>query len=214
MSRVRVHNFSISLDGYGSGEPQTLETAFGHGAHIMDWFKGTRTFSAMIGQPDGGEAGVDDGFASRWGDGIGVEIMGRGKYVPGTGPWDEVWRGWWGEVPPFHTPCIVLTHHPRESLEVGETTFHFLDAEPADALARARELAPGTDVRIGGGATTVREFLEADLIDYLHVVVTPVLLGRGAQLWGAGLEGLERHFDDVRVTGSPSGVTHIEFERS
>jgi dihydrofolate reductase len=214
MSRVRVHNLAISLDGYGSGEPQSLDAPFGHGAHIMDWFKVTRAFHAMIGDPDGGETGIDNDFASRWGDGIGVEIMGRRKYVPGTGPWDEDWRGWWGDEPPFHTPCVVLTHHPRDPLVVGETTFHFLDASPADALARARELAPGTDVRLGGGAQTVREFLEADLVDYLHLAIAPVLLGRGSLLWSEGLEGLERRFDEVRVTSSPSGTTHVEFERA
>jgi dihydrofolate reductase len=168
----------------------------------------------MIGNPTGGETGVDDDFASSWFDGIGVEIMGRGKYVPGAGAWDEDWEGWWGDEPPFHTPCVVLTHHPREPLVKGETTFHFLDASPEDALARARELAPGTDVRLGGGVTTVREFLEADLVDYLHVAIAPVVLGRGSRLWGEGLEGLERRFDDVRVTTSPSGTTHVEFERA
>ena len=212
MSRVRVHNLTISLDGFGSGEPQSYDAPFGHGPHIMDWFKVTRAFNTMIGNPEGGETGVDNDFANRWGDGIGVEIMGRAKYAP-EAPWPDEWQGWWGEEPPFRTPCIVLTHHPREPLTLGETTFHFLDLAPADALARARELAPGTDVRLGGGVTSVREFLEAGLVDYLHVVVAPVLLGRGSQLWGPGLEGLERQFDEVRVTSSPSGVTHVEFER-
>jgi dihydrofolate reductase len=215
MTRVRVHNLAISLDGYGSGEPQSFEEPFGHGAHIMDWFKATRTFHAMIGDPQGGETGVDDDFAGRWGPGIGVEIMGRSKYAPGTGGWPDDWHGWWGDEPPFRTPCIVLTHHPREPLEMaGGTTFHFLDADPEAALARARELAPGTDVRLGGGVTTVRSFLEADLVDYLHLVVSPVVLGRGSLLWGERLDGLERRFDDVRVTPSPSGVTHVEFERA
>lgn len=213
MSRVRVHNFTVSLDGYGAGEPQSFEEPFGHGGHIMDWLMTTRTFQTMIGNPRGGSTDVDDRFASRWGEGIGVEIMGRGKYVPGTGPWAEDWRGWWGDEPPFRTPCVVLTHHPREPLEVGQTTFHFLDASPTDALARARELAPGADVRIGGGAATVREFLEADLVDYLHLVIAPVLLGRGSRLWSDGLEGLERRFDEVRVTTSPANTTHVEFER-
>lgn len=214
MSRVRVHNLTISLDGYGSGEPQTADAPFGHGAHIMDWFKATRSFHGMVGDPAGGDTGVDDDFAGRWGEGIGVEIMGRGKYAPCSGPWDDEWRGWWGEEPPFRTPCVVLTHHPREPLEMGGgTTFHFLDASPADALARARELAPGTDVRLGGGVTTVQAFLEAGLVDYLHLAIAPVLLGRGSRLWGGGLEGLERRFDEVRVTSTSSGTTHVEFER-
>jgi dihydrofolate reductase len=213
MSRVRVHNLTISLDGYGAGEPQTTELPFGHGAHIMDWFKATRSFHNMIGDPEGGETGIDDDFASRWGEGIGVEIMGRGKYAPGSGPWPDEWRGWWGEEPPFHTPCVVLTHHPREQLEMaGGTTFYFSDASPADALTHARQLAPGTDVRLGGGMTTVGAFLEAGLVDYMHLAIAPVLLGRGSRLWSDGLEGLESQFDEVRVTSSPSGTTHIEFE--
>jgi dihydrofolate reductase len=215
MSRVRVHNLTISLDGYGSGEPQTVDAPFGHGGHIMDWHKATRSFHGMVGDPAGGDTGIDDDFAGRWAEGIGVEIMGRGKYAPGSGPWPDEWRGWWGEEPPFHTPCIVLTHHPREPLEMaGGTTFHFLDGSPAEALDRARELAPDTDVRLGGGATTVRAFLEAGLVDYLHLAIAPVLLGRGSRLWGEGLEGLERQFDGVRVTTAPSGMTHVEFERA
>jgi dihydrofolate reductase len=212
MSRVRVHNLTISLDGFGSGEPQSYDAPFGHGGHIMNWFKGTRTFHRMIGDPEGGETGVDDDFAGRWGPGIGVEIMGRRKFAP-EAPWPAEWRGWWGEEPPFHTPCIVLTHHPREPLAMKGTTFHFLDAPPREALARARELAPGTDVRIGGGVTTVCEFLEAGLVDYLHLVVAPVVLGRGSRLWSAGLDGLERQFREVRVTSGRSGVTHVEFDR-
>jgi dihydrofolate reductase len=216
MSRVRVHNMTISLDGFGTGEPQTLDAPFGHGHHIMRWFMGTRSFNEMLGKPGEGETGIDDTFAKAWGSGIGVEIMGRRKFWPYPGPWrDDAWKGWWGDDPPFHTPCIVLTHHPRETLQMkGGTTFHFVDASPSDALARARALAPGKDVRIGGGPTTVREFLEAGLVDYMHVAVAPVLLGRGERLWGPGLEGLEKKFDVVRATSSPSGVTHIEFERA
>ena len=216
MSRVRVHNMTLSLDGFGTGEPQTLDAPFGHGQHIMDWFVATRSFNEMHGRPGQGETGIDDEFAKEWLPGIGIEIMGRRKFWPYAGPWqDDDWKGWWGDNPPFHTPCIVLTHHPREPLEMeGGTTFQFVDASPADALARARELAPGTDVRIGGGPTTVREFLEAGLVDYLHVAIAPVLLGRGERLWGPSLEALETKFDDVRVTSAPSGVTHVEFERA
>lgn len=215
MSRVRVHNFTISLDGFGTGEGQSYDAPFGHGAHIMDWLKATKSFHGMIGLAEGGETGVDDDFVSTWADGIGVEIMGRRKFAPQQGPWlDDGWRGWWGEDPPFHTPCIVLTHHPREPMEMeGGTTFHFLDASPEEALAAARELAPGTDVRIGGGATTVREFLDAGLVDYLHVAIAPVLLGRGERLWTESFDGLERDFREVRVTSAPSGMTHVEFER-
>ncbi|WP_316528651.1 dihydrofolate reductase family protein [Kitasatospora brasiliensis] len=213
MSLVRVHNFSISLDGYGTGEGQSLDAPFGHAAdRLHRWFFRTRTFRRMHGE-DAGDTGVDDAIARTWGDGIGAEIMGRNKFGPQRGPWqDEDWRGWWGPNPPFHTPVFVLTHHPRPSLEMdGGTVFHFLDASPEEALRRAREAAGGLDVRIGGGPSTVRAFLEADLVDHLHVVVVPVVLGRGEPLW-AGLEGLERRFHTEAVT-SPSGVTHLTFTR-
>jgi dihydrofolate reductase len=213
MSRVRVHNFSVSLDGYATGDGQTLEEPFGHaGMRLMQWALGTRTFRRMMGGP-GGSVGVDEAYASRWADGIGAEIMGRNKFGPQRGPWpDEEWTGWWGEDPPFHTPVFVLTHHPRPSVPMaGGTTFHFLDADPAKALEVAREAAGGLDVRIGGGPTTVREFLAADLVDDLHVVLVPILLGRGVRLWD-GLERLEDRFD-VEAVASPSGVTHLTLTR-
>ncbi|MFE7594924.1 dihydrofolate reductase family protein, partial [Kitasatospora sp. NPDC057512] len=211
MSLVRVHNFSISLDGYGTGEGQSLDAPFGHaGGRLHSWFFGTRTFRRMQGE-EGGSTGVDDAIARTWADGIGAEIMGRNKFGPQRGPWqDEDWRGWWGPNPPFHTPVFVLTHHPRPSVEMdGGTVFHFLDASPEEALRRAREAAGGLDVRIGGGPSTVRAFLAADLVDHLHVVVVPVLLGRGERLWD-GLEGLEQRFRTEAVS-SPSGVTHLTF---
>jgi dihydrofolate reductase len=212
MSRVRVHNFSVSLDGFGTGEVQTLEEPFGHaGTRLHEWFFPTRTFRAFHGGPGdaGGSTGVDDAFASNWAMGIGVEIMGRYKFGPYRGPWeDEKWKGWWGDNPPFHTPVYVLTHHPRPSIEMeGGTTFHFIDAGPAEALEVAREAAGGLDVRIGGGPSTIREFLAADLIDYMHVVVVPIVLGRGENLWN-GLEDLEERFDAETVS-SPTGVTHL-----
>lgn len=212
MSKVRVHNFAVSLDGYGAGADQSMEQPFGHAdGRLMSWFMGTASFHAMQGQ-EGGSTGVDESFASAWGSGIGVEIMGRNKFGPQRGAWtDDGWIGWWGEEPPFHTPVVVLTHHPREPLALEGTTFHFLDAFPREALAAARDLAPDTDVRIGGGVDTVREFLEADLIDHLHVAVVPIVLGRGEQLW-TGLEGVEERFD-VETTASPSGVTHLVFTR-
>ncbi len=215
MSLVRVHNFSISLDGFGVGEDQRLDAPFGHaGRRLLDWAIPTRTFTEMgfHGEQEG-SVGIDETFASRWNTGIGVEIMGRHKFAPKPGPWpDEDWRGWWGDDPPFHTPVVVLTHHPRPPLEMeGGNVFHFVDAEPADALARARELAGDLDVRIGGGTTTIREFLRADLIDEMHIVVVPILLGRGERLWD-GLEGLEHRFRIEAVT-SPSGVIHLTFAR-
>ncbi|WP_125775976.1 dihydrofolate reductase family protein [Antribacter gilvus] len=198
---VRVHNFSVSLDGYGTGEGQTREAPFGHaGERLHEWFFPAR-------------AGVDAVFAAAHDPGIGAEIMGRNKFDAGTGPWpDDDWVGWWGDEPPFHTPVFVLTHHPRPPIEMkGGTTFHFVDAEPAEAVQLATEAAGGLDVRLGGGPTTVREFLAADLVDHMHVVVVPIVLGRGVRLWD-GLEGLEERFD-VETTGSPSGVAHVTMTR-
>jgi dihydrofolate reductase len=213
MSQVRVHNFSVSLDGYGTGEGQSLEAPFGHaGTRLHEWFFATRTFRQMQGEP-GGSAGVDEAMASTWGPGTGAEIMGRNKFGAQRGPWaDEEWKGWWGDEPPFHTPVFVLTHHPRPSIEMkGGTTFYFIDASPAEALAAARQAAGGLDVRIGGGPATIRQFLAADLIDHMHIVLVPIILGRGERLWD-GLEGLEERFDIEAVT-APSGVTHLTFTR-
>jgi dihydrofolate reductase len=211
MSQVRVHNFAVSLDGFGAGEGQSMDAPFGHAqGRLMQWFFGTRTFQAMQGKSGGG-AGVDEALASNWGPGIGAEIMGRNKFGPQRGPWtDEEWKGWWGDDPVFHTPVFVLTHHPRPSIHMqGGTTFHFIDASPADALEMARDAANGLDVRIGGGPATVRQFLAADLIDHMHVALVPIVLGRGERLWD-GLEGLEERFTIESVT-TPSGVTHLTF---
>ncbi|MFI7481546.1 dihydrofolate reductase family protein [Kocuria sp. M1R5S2] len=211
MSSLRVHNFAVSLDGFGTGEGQSLEAPFGHAdQRLMQWFFGTRRGRAVHGR-SGGSRSVDDALAEMTDDGIGAEIMGRNKFGPQRGPWaDEEWTGWWGPNPPFHTPVFVLTHHPRPPLEMeGGTTFHFVDASPEDALAQAREAAGGLDVRLGGGPTTVRQFLAADLVDHMHLVVVPIVLGRGVRLWD-GLEALEERFTVESVT-TPSGVTHVTF---
>jgi dihydrofolate reductase len=217
MPQVRVHNLAISLDGFATGEDRTFEAPFGHAQHrLMRWFLPTRTFVSKTGHDDeavgSGTRGVDDAFAAATDQGIGVEIMGRGKFGPQTGPWeDESWRGWWGEEPPFHSPVVVLTHHTRPDLVVGETTFLFRDTSPEDAVALASELGAGQDIRLGGGPTVVAEFLAADLVDHLHVVVVPIVLGRGVRLWD-GLESLEDRFE-VEATASPSGVVHYVFTR-
>ena len=213
MSQVRVHNFSVSLDGFGTGEGQSIDAPFGHAeGRLHDWFVATRSFRAIHGGA-GGRTGVDDVFASQWGTGIGAEIMGRNMFGPQRGPWaDEEWKGWWGDEPPFHTPVFVLTHHQRPPVAMkGGTTFHFIDASPSQALDIAREAAGGLDIRIGGGPSTLRQFLAADLIDFMHIVVVPLTLGRGERLWD-GLEGLEQRFD-VESVSSPSGVTHLTFSR-
>jgi dihydrofolate reductase len=208
MSLARVHNFAISLDGFGTGEPQSRDAPFGHaGERLHEWMFATRMWQS------GGSRGVDDVFAQQHEPGIGAEIMGAGKF--GHPGWheDPEWKGWWGDNPPFHTPAFVLTHHTRPSIEMeGGTTFHFLDASPAEALETAREAADGKDVRIGGGVTVIRDFLAAGLVDHMHTVVVPILLGRGVRLWD-GLEGLEENYD-VEVTSSPSGVTHVTLTRT
>jgi dihydrofolate reductase len=207
MSRARVHNFSVSLDGFGTGAGQSAQAHFGHaGDRLHEWMFATRWWEA------GGNEGVDDLFTRQHDPDIGAEIMGAGKW--GHPGWheDPDWKGAWGDNPPFHTPVFVMTHHTRPSIEMeGGTTFHFLDASPADALRTAVEAAEGKDVRIGGGPTVIRDFLAARLVDHAHVAVVPILLGRGVRLWD-GLEGIE---DDYRIesTSSPSGVTHLTFTR-
>ncbi|SEP48607.1 dihydrofolate reductase family protein [Amycolatopsis saalfeldensis] len=209
MSLTRVHSFSISLDGFGTGEGQTKELHFGHaGDRLHKWMFATRSW-----QQTGGSRGVDNVFAQEWGPGVGAEIMGAGKF--GHPGWedDPGWKGAWGSNPPFHTPVFVLTHHTRPSIEMeGGTTFHFLDASPAEALEAAREAAGGLDVRIGGGATVIREFLAAGLIDHMNVVVVPILLGRGVRLWD-GLEGIEEKYA-IESVSSPTGVVHVTFTRA
>jgi dihydrofolate reductase len=212
MSLARVHFFSISLDGFGTGEGLSLEAPFGHaGERLHEWMLGTRWWHTMVGEP-GGTAGIDDSLLRLHDPGIGAEIMGAGKFgYPG---WHENpdWKGWWGPNPPFHTPVFVLTHHDRPSIEMeGGTTFHFVNDSPAAALERARQAAGGQDVRIGGGPTTLREFIDARLIDHMHIVVVPILLGRGVRLWD-GLEGLEKDYA-IETISSPSGVTHMTFAR-
>ena len=205
MSLVRVTNFAISLDGYGAGEPQSLEAPFGHaGMKLHEW----RFATWQPGAPDG----IDALFGRQYDVGFGAEIMGANKFGPPGWQDDPDWRGWWGEDPPFHTPTYVLTHRPRESMEMeGGTTFHFLEASPADALAVAKEAAGDLDVRIGGGASTVNAYVAADLVDHLHLAVVPVVLGRGTSLW-QGLEALEDTFH-IEAVSSPSGVTHLSLSR-
>jgi dihydrofolate reductase len=208
MPLVRVHNFSISLDGFGSGEPQSFESPFGHaGQKLHEWMFATNFWDRETGQ-----RGVDAVFAARHEIGFGAEIMGANKFGPPGWQDDPDWRGWWGEDPPFHTPTYVLTHRPRPPVEMdGGTTFHVLDASPAEALAVAQEAAGDLDVRLGGGASTVRDFVAADLVDHLHLVMVPIVLGHGTRLWD-GLVALEDRFD-VEAVSSPSGVVHLTLTR-
>jgi dihydrofolate reductase len=209
MSRVRVQNFAISLDGFGTGEGQDREAHFGHaGDRLHQWMFATNWW-----QP-GGSTGIDDAFVRQHDDAkIGAEIMGAGKF--GHPGWheDPEWKGAWGPNPPFHTPVFILTHHTRPSITMeGGTTYHFINASPAEALEAARKAASDRDIRIGGGATVIRQFLAAGLIDHMHVAIVPILLGRGVRLWD-GLEGIEKDYQ-IESVSSPSGVTHVTFNRT
>jgi len=213
--RVRA-DLNISLDGFATTSDGTPEDPFGE-----DWFRlvaaytATRTFRArVLGDVTGaGTTGVDEEYAAAYFEGIGAEIMGAGMFGLHLHRGDPDWRGWWGANPPFHVPVFVLTHEARPTLEMeGGTTFHFLSATPHAALAAAAAAAGSLDVRIGGGPTVVREFLEAGLVDELHVAIAPVLIGQGIRLWD-GLRGLERGYR-VTAEAAESGTSHVTFSRS
>lgn len=189
MSKLRVHAFSISLDGYGAGPDQSRDNPLGAGGELLhQWFLPTRTFRKMLGKDDG-STGVDDEFAARGFENIGAWIMGRNMFGPVRGAWpDESWQGWWGDNPPYHCPVFVLTHHPRADLAMaGGTTFHFVTDGIEAALKRAREAANGRDIRVGGGVATIRDYLRAGHIDEMHVAIAPRLLGSGEHLF-AGID--------------------------
>jgi dihydrofolate reductase len=185
MSKLRVAAFSVSIDGYAAGPHQRLEHPLGeNGMELHPWLFDTLTFRKMHGQ-EGGHDGVDEAFAARSMREFGAWILGRNMFGPVRGPWpDESWRGWWGETPPYHVPVFVLTHHARRTLAMqGGTTFHFVTGGIHAALARAREAAGAKDVRVGGGVSTIRQYLREGLIDELHLALSPVLLGRGEALF-------------------------------
>jgi dihydrofolate reductase len=186
MSKLRVNAFTISLDGYGAGPDQTLENPMGIGGEgLHNWFVDTKTFQEMIGKPGAGaRQDVDDGFAVRSFENVGAWIMGRNMFAWSRGPWpDDDWKGWWGSNPPYHVPVFVLTHHARPSLTMeGGTTFHFVTDGIHAALEQAKRAAQGKDIRIGGGTSTVRQYLSAGLIDELHLAISPILLGKGEHL--------------------------------
>lgn len=207
MSKLCVRCFAISLDGYGAGPEQSLSNPMGRGGHgLHEWLFATRTGRRMFGR-EGGEIGVDDDFAAQGFDNLGAWILGRNMFGPIRGAWpDESWRGWWGETPPYHTPVFVLSHHARQPLEMaGGTTFHFVTDGIESALRQARAAAQGRDIRLGGGVETIRQYLTAGLIDDLHLVISPVLLGGGEALFaGIDLPRLgyrcTRHVPGARAT--------------
>ncbi|MBV8696506.1 MAG: dihydrofolate reductase [Bradyrhizobium sp.] len=189
MPKLRVHGFSISLDGYGAGLNQDLDNPLGVGGRALhQWAFPTRTFQAMFGK-EGGTTGPDDAFAARGFDNIGAWILGRNMFTPSRGPWpDDGWKGWWGDNPPYHVPVFVLTHYPRAPLMMeGGTTFHFVTGSVHEILGRAAEAANGKDVRLGGGVATLRQYLRAGLVDEMHLAMAPILLGAGEHLF----EGLD-----------------------
>ena len=213
MTRVRVENFSISIDGYGAGPSQTLQTPLGEGGEdLHQWVVATREWRQMHGK-EGGNTGVDNEFAARGTEKFGAWILGRNMFTYERGPWtDSGWKGWWGKNPPYHVPAFVLTHHERESIEMeGGTTFHFVTGGIHEALDRAREAANGKDIRIGGGADTVNQYLRERLIDELHIAIAPVLLGSGERLFD-GVDMRASGYECVRYAGSEL-ATHIILAR-
>lgn len=214
MGRVKVAGFSLSLDGFGAGIEQSLQDPLGkRGRDLHGWLTGTRTFKTMIGQ-NGGTEGIDDGFARRQMEGFGAFILGRNMFGPVRGDWpDDSWTGWWGDDPPYHAPTFILTHHARESIVMkGGTTFHFVTGGIHAALERARDAAGGLDIKIGGGVSTVRQYLQAGLVDDVHFALSPVLLGQGEAMF----DGLDFNALGYRVVGSTKTdlAMHVTIERT
>lgn len=211
--RIRVSSYAVSIDGFGAGPDQSLQNPLGVGGEdLHQWFFPTDTFQKMYGKGHG-ETGVDEEFARRGMEGIGAWILGRNMFAHSRGPWpDDGWRGWWGEEPPYRCPVFVLTHHPRPPLEMrGGTVFHFVTEGAAAALERAAAAAGDLDVRIGGGAATIRGYLRAGAIDEMHVAVSPVLLGAGEPFW----KGLDLPALGYALSETTAGerVTHLKIVR-
>ena len=215
MSKVRVHNLAMSLDGYVAGPNQSLNDPLGvGGTGLHEWVFATRSGRQMMGGLDGGDEGLDDEFIAKGTAGIGATIMGRNMFGPVRGSWgDDAWTGWWGESPPFHHPVFVLTHHDRPSISMeGGTTFHFVSDGVEAARDRALDAADGNDVRVGGGAATVQQYLRAGLIDDLHLAIVPILVGNGERLFDH-LDGGPDGYECVEFVSSPS-VVHARFSRT
>ena len=214
MAKVRVAAFTLSFDGYGAGPDQRLDQPLGHrGEELHQWLVATKTFRSMHGGEGGASEGADEDFAARSMSGCGAWILGRNMFGPVRGPWpDETWRGFWGEEPPYHVPVFVLTHHARRPIEMkGGTTFYFVTEGIEAALAKAREAAGAKDVRIGGGVSTVRQYVAARLVDELHFAISPLLLGRGEHMF----EGMDWRALGYRVVETKAGeaATHVTLRR-
>jgi len=211
MTKVRVNCFAISLDGFGAGPEQSLEDPLGVGGPALhEWFYPTSTFQNMIGNEGRGTPGVDDDFARRGMENLGAWILGRNMFAHSRGPWtDDGWQGWWGDNPPYHTDVFVLTHHPRKSITMeGGTVFHFVTDGIHVALERAKASAKGKDIRIGGGTSVIRQYLQAGLIDQMHIAVSPVLLGRGEHFM-QGLDLKALGYSEIEYTGTPAAAHYV-----
>jgi dihydrofolate reductase len=214
MPKLRVHNFAISLDGYGAGPNQDMDNPLGHdGLLLLEWVFATRTWNQMEGK-EGGEEGTDDKFMAEGDVGIGATIMGRNMFGPIRGPWNDTdWSGWWGDNPPYHHPVFVLTHHLHEPIAMhGGTMFHFVTDGIESALEQAFNAANGADVRLGGGASTIQQYMKAGLIDEMHLAIVPVLLGSGERLFDH-LDGGPVGYRCVELVSSPA-VVHARFVRT
>jgi dihydrofolate reductase len=209
MSRVRVHTFSISLDGYGAGPRQDVDNPFGIGGLALhDWMTRTRRFQQMLGSGQGA-TGLDDDLVARGFENIGAWILGRNMFGPVRADWpDDEWKGWWGNNPPYHTDVFVLTHYPRAPIDMeGGTTFHFISDGIHAALQRAKAAAKGQDVRIGGGVNAIRQYLQAGLIDEMHLAISPVILGTGEHLL-VGIDTLALGYECTQHVTTPN-ATHF-----
>jgi dihydrofolate reductase len=213
MSKIRVGPFSLSIDGFGAGPEQSLNDPLGkRGPEMFEWFFRTRTFHAMAGR-EGGSDDVDEKYASSGSTGFGAFILGRNMFGPIRGEWpDESWKGWWGDNPPYHAPTFILTHYPRDPVAMdGGTTFHFITGGVEEALEQARSAAGGKDVKIGGGVSTVRQYLQAGLVDEMHFAIAPVVLGRGEAMFA----GIDLPLLGFRVTAreATENATHIVLKK-
>ena len=215
MTRVRVDGFTISLDGYGAGPDQSLENPLGvGGTDLHGWLRSTRTFQKNVFKQDGGATGIDDDFAARGFERVGAWILGRNMFSPDRGNWpNKEWKGWWGDEPPYHVPTFILTHYARPPIEMeGGTTFYFVTGGIHEALEKAREAAGENDVRIGGGVSTIQQYLREGLIDDLHIAISPVFLGKGERLF-EGVDMRALGYECVKLVPSEK-ATHTVLRRS
>lgn len=213
MTKIKVLAFSVSLDGFGAGPNQSLQTPLGRGGEgLHTWMFHTKVFQGILGK-EGGTEGVNNDFAAKSFENIGAWIMGRNMFSASRGPWvDDGWKGWWGNNPPYHVPVYILTNHPRESITMeGGTVFHFVTEGIDAAVGMARKAANGKDIRIGGGVSTIRQFLQAGYVDEMHFVVSPVLLGSGENFFN-GIDLLELGYTDIQ-TNSNELATHVEMKK-